>query len=132
MANPDKATWMANAMAKMGWTVDEAENVWNSDREIDKGKKQDFDLSKEQLKVAQKFAKTGTRKAPTQYKFATRERKANPTKASIINEIAIFLRENSENAVENLEITNKERQIAFSIGENRYELTLVQKRAPKK
>jgi hypothetical protein len=30
-----------------------------------------------------------------------------------------------------VEITNKERQIAFKIGENAYELTLVQKRKPK-
>ena len=123
MADKTKTEWMANAMAKMGWIADEAEAVWDSDREIDKGKKQDFDLSKEQLKVAQKFAKTGTRKVPTAYKFTTRERKANPTKASIIAEIATFLRENSENAVENLEITNKERQIAFSIGENRGEIS---------
>ena len=41
------------------------------------------------------------------------------------------LAENSENACENVEITNKERQIAFKIGENAYELTLVQKRKPK-
>ena len=33
--------------------------------------------------------------------------------------------------VENLEITNKERQIAFKIGENSFEITLIQKRKPK-
>ena len=131
MAEISKTEWLKNAMAKMGWTAEEAEAVWNSDREIDKGKAQDFDLSKEQLKIAQKFAKTGTRKTLTAYKFTTRERKANPTKASIIAEIARFLQENSENACENVEITNKERQIAFKIGENAYELTLVQKRKPK-
>jgi hypothetical protein len=38
----------------------------------------------------------------------------------------------SEFATENVEITNKERQISFSIGDQKYELTLVQKRAPKK
>ena len=64
MADISKTEWLKNAMAKMGWTADEAEAVWNSDREIDKGKKQDFDLSKEQLKVAQKFAKTGTSRPP--------------------------------------------------------------------
>ena len=55
-----------------------------------------------------------------------------PTKASLIAEIADFLQKNSENAIENCEITNKERQIAFKIGENSFELTLVQKRKPKK
>ena len=51
--------------------------------------------------------------------------------AGIIAELAKFLTENSENACENVEITNKERQIAFKIGENAYELTLIQKRKPK-
>ena len=45
--------------------------------------------------------------------------------------LAKFLTETSENACEMVEITNKERQIAFKIGENAYELTLVQKRKPK-
>ena len=39
---------------------------------------------------------------------------------------------NSQFSVENIEITNKERQIAFKIGEDMFELTLVQKRKPKK
>jgi hypothetical protein len=41
------------------------------------------------------------------------------------------LQDSSENACVDVEITNKERQIAFKIGENAYELTLVQKRKPK-
>ena len=60
-----------------------------------------------------------------------RERKENPTKASIIAELVHFLQEESENACENVEILNKERQLSFRIGENAYELTLVQKRKPK-
>jgi hypothetical protein len=60
-----------------------------------------------------------------------RERKANPTKAGIIAEIATFLTENSEFATENVQITNKERMIAFQIGEEKYEITLIQKRKPK-
>jgi hypothetical protein len=32
------------------------------------------------------------------------------------------------NNAENVEITNAERQIAFTVGENKYELTLTQKR----
>ena len=55
----------------------------------------------------------------------------NPTKSGIIAEIANFLQENSENACENVIITNAERQISFTIGENTYEFTLVQKRKPK-
>ena len=82
--------------------------------------------------MAKKMANAGTKK-PTVYKFDTKEkkRKENPTKAGIIAELAKFLEENSGNACENVEITNKERQIAFKIGENDFELTLVQKRAKK-
>ena len=40
MADISKTEWLKNAMAKMGWSAEEAEAVWNSDREIDKGKKQ--------------------------------------------------------------------------------------------
>jgi hypothetical protein len=94
-----------------------------------------FDLSPEKEKEAKKYAKAGTRKAPTVYKLdnaeGKRSRKENPTKSAIIAELAKFLTETSENACEMVEITNKERQIAFKIGENAYELTLVQKRKPK-
>lgn len=38
---------------------------------------------------------------------------------------------NSNFAVVDLAITNKERQIAFKIGDDSFELTLVQKRKPK-
>ena len=58
-------------------------------------------------------------------------RAENPTKSGIIAEIAQWLMENAGFSAENVEITNKERQIAFKIGENAYELTLVQKRKPK-
>jgi hypothetical protein len=46
-------------------------------------------------------------------------------------ELAEFLEKSSGFACQNVEITNKERQIAFVVGENRYELTLVQKRPSK-
>ena len=107
----------------------EAIEIYQADCAIDKGEKMDFDISAEQEKVVKKMRQADRK--PTVYKFDKRERKSNPTKASIIAEIAKFLEENSENACENVEITNKERQIAFKIGENSYEFTLVQKRKPK-
>ena len=113
----------------------EAEQIMADDKAIDRGQKMPFDLDDEAEKVARKFAKTGTRKAPPAYKLdntgGKRNRKENPTKASIISELAKFLENDSENACVEVEITNKERQIAFKIGENAYELTLVQKRKPK-
>ena len=121
------------AMRKLGLTDEEIRQMLNDDKAVDKGQKMDFDLPPEKEKVAKQYTKTGTRKTPTVYNFDTskRKRKENPTKASIISELAKFLEETSENACENVEITNKERQIAFKVGENRFELTLVQKRPPK-
>lgn len=122
-------------MEALHCTEEEAEAIMLADKEIDRGKPMPFDLTEEQEKVARKFAKTGTRKAPTIIKLdntgGKRSRKENPTKSSIISELAKFLEEHSENACVEVEITNKERQIAFKIGENAYELTLVQKRKPK-
>lgn len=116
--------------------VDEAgaEEILRADKAIDRGERMDFDLDPETEKMAKKMANAGTRKKPTVYNFDTskRQRKENPTKAGIIAELAKFLTEQSENACENVNITNKERQIAFTVGENSYELTLVQKRKPKK
>ena len=116
-------------------SAEEADEILKADKAIDRGERVSFDLSPEKEKLAKKFANVDTkqRKKPTVYNLDARgkARKENPTKALIIAELAKFLTENSENACEMVEITNKERQIAFKIGENAYELTLVQKRKPK-
>lgn len=116
-------------------SAEEADEILKADKAIDRGERVPFDLSPEKEKLAKKFANVDTkkRKKPTVYNLDAKgkARKENPTKASIIAELAKFLTENSENACEMVEITNKERQIAFKIGENAYELTLVQKRKPK-
>jgi hypothetical protein len=123
------------AMERLGFTAEEIKDIIETDDAIDKGQKVYFDLDPEKEKEAKKYTKAGTRKAPTVYKLdnagGKRSRKENPTKAGLIAELAKFLTETSENACEMVEITNKERQIAFKIGENAYELTLVQKHKPK-
>lgn len=110
---------------------EEAEDVMKWDKVIDQGGRTPYDLDPALEKEAKKMANCKDRKKPTIYDFKKRERKENPTKAGIIAELAEFLKENSENACENVEITNKERQISFKVGENSYELTLVQKRKAK-
>lgn len=114
---------------------EEAVEIFLSDKAIDRGERMPFDLDPETEKMAKKFANVQERKkkTPTVYNFdtSTKKRKENPTKSGIIAEIAKFLQENSENACENVIITNAERQISFTIGENTYEFTLVQKRKPK-
>lgn len=106
---------------------EEAEQILADDKAIDRGERMSFDLDKETEKEAKKWANTGTRQ--TNGVKTERKRKENPTKASIIAEIANFL---TENGYDSVEITNKERQIALKVGENAFELTLVQKRQPKK
>lgn len=114
---------------------DEAIAIYEADKAIDRGERLPFDLPPELEKEAKKMANVTERKrkAPTVYNFDTsqKKRKENPTKAGIIAEIARFLQEQSENACENVTITNPERQITFTIGDNSYEFTLVQKRKPK-
>jgi len=115
-------------------TEEEALEVLSYDKEVEKASANDrlaYDLDKETEKEAMRMANCRDRK-PTVYNFSQRERKANPTKGGIIAELAEFLTKNSQFATEDVEITNKERQIAFKIGEDAFELTLVQKRKPKK
>ena len=109
----------------------EAEDIIKADKAIDKGERVSFDLDPEQEKLAKKFANTHERKRPMILDNKPRQRKENPTKGGIITELATFLTENSQFATKNVEITNKERQISFKIGDETFELTLVQKRKPK-
>ena len=123
------------AAMKLGMSREDALAMLAEDKRIDRGEVMEWDLPPEEHKKAMKYANSDEKKkkAPTAYNFDTsgKKRKENPTKAGIIAELARFLTENSEYATENVEITNKERQIAFKIGENCYEFTLVQKRKPK-
>lgn len=119
------------ALRKLGLADDEIAEVLADDKKVDRGAKL-WELTDEQKKVAKAMtvSDTKTKKAPTVYKFEKKtNRKENTTKSAIIAEIANFLNEKGYDLVE---ITNKERQIAFKVGENDYELTLVQKRKPKK
>lgn len=112
-------------------TDEEKQELLAYDKAVERGEKTEYDLPPDKEKAARKYAHTGTRKAPTAYKFTPRQRKPNATKGGIIAELAEFLEKNSQFSIESLEVTNKERQIAFKIGEDSFELTLVQKRKPK-
>lgn len=115
-------------MRLLGLTEAEADEVIAADKAIDKGQKMEFDLTPEQEKATRKYRQADRVAGKP---AAKRERKPNETKSAIIAEIATFLTENSGFSPENLEITNKERQIRFEMGGETYELTLVQKRKAK-
>ena len=119
-------TQVERIMKNLGVSKEEALEIIECDKAIDRGERVYFDLDPEAEKQAKKYANTGTRQ--TNGQKTERKRKENPTKATIIAEISEFL---TEKGYEMVEITNKERQIAFKVGENAYELTLVQKRKPK-
>lgn len=115
-------------MKNLGVSAEEADEILMADKQIDRGERMDFDLDPQKEKLAKKMANTHTR---TVYNFDTknRKRKENQTKANIIATLFDFL--SKSDLCENVLITNKERQISFSSGENKFELTLVQKRNPK-
>lgn len=119
-------TQIERIMRNLKCSREEAERILADDKAIDRGERMEFDLTPEEEKQAKKYANTGTRQ--TNGQKTERKRKENPTKATVIAEIAQFL---TEKGYDFVEIPNKERQIAFKIGENTYELTLVQKRKPK-
>lgn len=123
-------------MAKLGITEAEAIELAEYDNTVDHAKAKDvlaYDLTAEQAKIAKGYTKSVSKsKTPTVYKFDKKvERKANPTKAGIISEIAEFLQSNSQFAVEQVNISNKERVVDFTIDGVSYSFTLTAHRKPK-
>ena len=112
----------------LGLTPEEEKELLEYDKAVDAGRPTKYDLTDDQLKIAKSYSRTGTRKTPTVYKFSKRERKENVTKGALISALDNFLRTDENLNISEITITNKERQIAFKIGEENFELTLVQKR----
>ena len=112
--------------------VDEqaADEILAYDKAVEQGKKTEYDLTSEQEKQTRKYRQADRK--PTAWNFTKRERKPNATKGGLIQEFFEFLTEKSSFSTENVIILNKERQISFQIGEDKFELTLVQKRKKKK
>lgn len=129
MAKVDREQQLALFMQKLDISREEAEQLFEYDRAVDKGEKTEHDLTPEQEKAARKYTRADRK--PPAYKFTTRERKPNATKGAIIAALATFLAETEAFSAENIEIVNKERQIRFQSAGETFELTLVQKRKPK-
>jgi hypothetical protein len=120
---------IARIMNGLKCTEAEAREIYLADCAIDKGEKMDFDISAEQEKVVKKMRQADRK--PTVYKFDKRERKENAPKRQIIDGIYQFLLENPYFLPENVQILNKERQISFDFADEKFEITLTQKRKPK-
>ena len=114
-------------LMKLGrYTLEECKQLVLDDEKVDKGEPLPWDLTKEEKANQKKALSTGTRvqKEPTK-----RTKKDNPTKKSIIEEIVAML--NANDSYSEITVVNDERQVAFTVGESKFELTLVQKREKK-
>ena len=96
---------------------------------IEDGKKTKYDLTPEQ----QANVTAMNRKVEHQKGKGNRsQRKPNEVKESIIKELAEFLREDAQGQLyEEVTITNANRMITFIVNGKSYDLTLIEKRAPK-
>ena len=119
------------AFKKLGYSDAQIEEMLEDDLAVDRGETLPWDLSKEEHKKAMKHANADEHKKPTVYKFDKRERKENTPKRTIIAEIYEFLTEKALFCPQNVQILNKERQISFDYADEKFEITLTQKRKPK-
>lgn len=119
------------AFKKLGYSDAQIEEMLEDDKAVDRGEELPWDMSKEEHKKAMKYANADEHKKPTVYKFDKRERKENAPKKTIIDAIYAFLCENKAFSPTNVEILNKERQISFDFADEKFEITLTQKRKPK-
>lgn len=104
------------AMKRLGMSETEIADVLESDKRIDKGEKL-FELTAEQKQAEKKAKGTGTR---TVYNFQKRERKADNDKREIIQTLDDALCD----LVDNVEVTNPEREILFTYNEKKYKIVL--------
>ena len=114
-----------NLMKTLELTEQEAIETWLDDN--------DYTTNKQVEELTKKAKANGTTKigarVNVENKKVERERKANPTKALIIDQLWQKLAEIEH--ISNLKVENKEKLITFSLNGNDYKLDLVQKRAKK-
>lgn len=114
-----------NLMKTLELTEQEAIETWLDDN--------DYTTNEQVEELTKKAKANGTTKIGARVnlenKKVERERKANPTKALIIDQLWQKLAEIEH--ISNLKVENKEKLITFSLNGNDYKLDLVQKRAKK-
>ena len=109
----------------LGMTEAEAVETVLYDDEVEHGRPTEFDLTPEQEKVAKKYTAVGTKKR-TNYTFTKRERKPNEAKRELIEILRQTLAE-----MDNVKVSNIERQIDFDFEGEQFSVTLTQHRKPK-
>ena len=114
-----------NLMKTLELTEQEAIETWLDDN--------DYTTNEQVEELTKKAKANGTTKIGARVnlenKKVERERKANPTKALIIEELTKKLKQ--IDGINQLKVENKEKLITFSLNGNDYKLDLIQKRAKK-
>ena len=112
------------------YSLAEATEIAIDDWRIDHGDRCEWEPTVEEEKAMRKATKVvGERKksaAPVK-----RERKEDEVKQALINLLAAALGDGDLD-IANIEITNKERMIAFTVGDDSFEVMLTKKRKAKK
>ena len=118
---------IAKHMQALGCTREEAIQLIQDDKDVDRGIAKPWDLTAEQMKNARKLANAGTRKVS---KPATRAKKENPVKQAIISAVADALK--AQASCSGVVISNAERTVDFVDADGTaYTLTLTAHRAKK-
>lgn len=116
------------SMKVLDLTEDEAIQMWLEDEGyLNNEEQQELDKKAKEVRITATIhqASAADAKKKTQKE---RCRKENPTKEMVIREIAALL----PKFAENVEVLNAGKLISFSIGDEKYEIDLKQKRKPKK
>lgn len=113
-----------NLVEKLECSIEEAVQVIDADKAIDQGKQLEFDLSPEEHKKAMKLANV---REHTMTNKTTRTKKIDDEKKAVIAGIAEFLT-NCDVNCENISISNVDREIKFTVGANKYTITLIKNR----
>ena len=114
-----------NLMKTLELTEQEAIETWLDDN--------DYTTNEQVEELTKKAKANGTTKicarVNIENKKVERERKANPTKALIIEELTEKLKQ--IDGISQLKVENKEKLITFSLNGNDYKIDLIQKRKSK-
>lgn len=113
-----------NIVDKLECSIEEAVDILDADKAIDRNEKVDFDLSPEEHKKAMKLANVREHTMTTK---TTRTKKIDDEKKTVIAGIAEFLGQCDVNC-ENISISNVDREIKFTVGANKYTITLIKNR----
>ena len=108
-------------MKNLELTYEEAIEVFESDKAIEKGQKL-FELSEEQKKIAKEMTiTTGKTKVDAYGKKTTRERKVNNDKMEIIE---ILQKALAESGADELQTANAEREFSFVFKDTKYKIVM--------